>query len=290
MFILYDFFLAPFLEFSFMKRALVTSFILSIGCTPVGILLVLRRMSLLGDALSHAILPGVAIGFLISGLSLWVMSIGGFIAGLIVAFLSGMISRKTNLKEDATFAAFFIISLGLGVMIVSLKGSNVDLMHVLFGSILGIDDIALCMIAVIASLTLIVFSIIYRALIMECFDPHFLSSIKGRGEIYHACFLIIVVVNLVGAFQTLGTLMALGLLMLPSITASLWKRTIGSMLIISLIISLSASYLGLLASFHLSIPSGPSIILVIGIYYLFSLFFGKQGGILKSVYKHKAHK
>src|SRR4051812_35434341 len=116
---LYDIFLAPFIEFDFMARALVAALALAMGCAPVGVLLVLRRMSLVGDTMSHAVLPGAAVGFLVSGFSLPAISLGGFAAGLAVALLAGMTTRLTDLREDASFASFYLISLALGVLIVS---------------------------------------------------------------------------------------------------------------------------------------------------------------------------
>src|SRR6201981_3065100 len=129
--------LAPFWEFGFMRRALVGCLALALGCGPIGPILVIRRMSLMGDALSHAVLPGAALGFIFAGLSLPAMSFGGVVAGLVVALLSGIVTRLTPLREDASFAAFYLISLALGVLLVSTHGSNVDLLHLLFGSILA---------------------------------------------------------------------------------------------------------------------------------------------------------
>ncbi len=137
---LYDFLLAPFVDYGFMRRALVACLALGIGSGPVGVLLMLRRMSLVGDAMSHAILPGAAVGFLFAGLSLPAMGLGGLVAGLAVALLSGFVSRTTVLREDASFASFYLASLASGVLLVSLRGSNIDLLHVLFGTILAIDD------------------------------------------------------------------------------------------------------------------------------------------------------
>ena len=174
----FELFIEPFTEFEFMRRALVASLALSLGCGPVGIILVLRRMSLIGDAPSHAVLPGAAIGFMISGLSLLAMSIGGFIAGLSVALLSGFVSRLTPQREDASFAAFYLISLALGVLIVSERGSNVDLMHVLFGTILAIDNESLFLVVTIASVTLITFAFLGRGLVLESFDKFY----KSRNE------------------------------------------------------------------------------------------------------------
>jgi zinc/manganese transport system permease protein len=193
-----------------MRRALVACLCLGLGSGPIGVFLMLRRMSLVGDAMSHAILPGAAIGYLVAGsLSLTAMGIGGLVAGLAVALLSGAVSRVTVLQEDASFASFYLASLALGVLIVSLRGSNIDLLHVLFGTILAIDAPALYQIGAITTLTLVL-AMIYRPLIVECFDPSFLRAIGGRGPVYHFLFLLLVVLNLVASFQALGTLMAVG--------------------------------------------------------------------------------
>ncbi|WP_274872328.1 metal ABC transporter permease, partial [Serratia marcescens] len=155
----------PFLSFGFMRRALMACLALSLSAAPLGVFLLLRRMSLVGDALSHAVLPGAAIGYLISGMSLVAMGVGGFIAGLAVAMLSGLVSRRTPLKEDASFAGFYLGSLALGVTLVSLRGSSVDLLHVLFGSILAVDAQAMLMVGAIASVSLLALAALYRALV-----------------------------------------------------------------------------------------------------------------------------
>ena len=137
---IYDALIAPFTEFEFMRRALAAAIALALGGAPIGVFLMLRRMSLVGDAMAHAILPGAAIGFLLSGLNLFAMTIGGLIAGFAVAILAGVVARTTELKEDASLATFYLVSLALGVTIVSIKGTNIDLLHVLFGNILAMDD------------------------------------------------------------------------------------------------------------------------------------------------------
>ena len=175
----------PFIEFSFMRRALVGCLALSLSAPPIGVFLMLRRMSLMGDAMSHAILPGAAIGYLLAGLSLFAMSLGGFAAGLAVALAAGFVARSTVLREDASLAAFYLVSLALGVMIVSIRGSNVDLLHVLFGTVLALDDAALILVGAIATLSLAVLAVIYRPLVLECFDPQYLRSVSAL-ELAHA--------------------------------------------------------------------------------------------------------
>ena len=267
----------PFVEFGFMRRALVACLAISVGSGPVGVLLVLRRMSLVGDALSHAVLPGAAIGFMIAGLSLVVMSLGGFIAGLVVAILSGLVARVTPQREDASFAAFYLISLALGVLIVSTHGSNVDLMHVLFGTILAVDDASLLLIVSIATLTLFTLAVIGRGLIVECFDPGFLRAVGGPGAIVHFVFLTLVVMNLVAGFHALGTLMAVGLMMLPAVVARFWVGEVATLAATSSVVAFASGYAGLLLSYHADLPSGPAIILVAGGVYVVSVVAGPRG-------------
>ena len=278
---LFDLTAGPFLEFAFMRRALAACLALSLGCGPVGVLLVLRRMSLMGDAMSHAVLPGAAIGFLAAGLSLWAMGIGGFLAGLAVALLAGLVSRVTALREDASFAAFYLISLAGGVLIVSLRGSNVDLMHVLFGTILAVDDAGLLLVAGIATVTLLTLALLYRPMVLECFDSGFLRAVGGAGgrlgAACHLVFLVLVVLNLVGGFQALGTLMAVGLMMLPAVSARLWHAMLPAQLLNSALQAMAAGYAGLLLSFHFDLPSGPVIIMCAGALYGASLLCAPQG-------------
>ena len=266
-----------------MRRALLGCIAISVGATPVGLFLMLRRMSLTGDAMAHAILPGAAIGYLISGLSLGAMTIGGLIAGMTVALLSGFVTRVTALREDASLAAFYLISLALGVLIVSTRGSNVDLMHVLFGTVLALDDATLIMLCSIASLSVLVLAGVFRPLVLECADPQFLRSVSGLSAITHLTFLALVVLNLVGGFHALGTLMAVGIMILPAATAKFWASTIGGLLAAAVITATLSSFCGLLLSYHFSLPSGPAIILVAGIAYVLSIVVGPVGGLVARI-------
>ena len=200
----YAIFIAPFAEFAFMQRALIGVLLLSLSSSPVGVFLMLRRMSLTGDAMSHAILPGVATGFLLFGLDILPMTLGGLAAGIIVALGAGLISRATVQHEDASLAAFYLMSLALGVLIVSLRGSTVDLMHVLFGSVLGLNDAAMTAITIITVLSLIILAVFWRALVAECLDPLFLRSVSRLGPVVHFVFLGAVVLNLVGGYLALA--------------------------------------------------------------------------------------
>jgi zinc/manganese transport system permease protein len=285
---LYDAALAPFAEFGFMRRALVGCLALALSCGPIGTILVIRRMSLMGDALSHAVLPGAALGFITAGLSLPAMSLGGIVAGLVVALLSGLVTRLTPLREDASFAGFYLISLALGVLLVSIHGSNVDLLRLLFGSILAVDDAALILIGGIATASLLLLAVIYRPLVVECFDPGFLRAVGGRGGLVHTLFLALVVFNLVAGFQALGTLMAVGLMMLPAAAARFWVRELWSLSAASGALALGSGFVGLLVSYHLDLPSGPAIVLVAGLGYLVSVALGPRDS-LRALYVRRSH-
>jgi zinc/manganese transport system permease protein len=276
---MYEIFIAPFAEFDFMRRALVGMLALSLGAAPIGVFLMLRRMSLTGDAMAHAILPGAALGFLVAGFDLFAMTVGGIIAGFAVAIGAGVVARVTELKEDASLAAFYLVSLALGVLIVSLRGSNIDLLHVLFGSVLALDDATLILLAVFATVTLLVLAVAWRPLVLECVDPGFLRSVSGTGAPVHIAFMALVVLNLVGGFHALGTLLAVGIMMLPAVVARFWATDLTRMIVISVGVAFLSGYGGLLISYHLGLPSGPAIILVAGVIYLVSLLLGPVGGL-----------
>ncbi|WP_279599107.1 metal ABC transporter permease [Methylobacterium sp. J-076] len=264
-----------------MRRALAGCLALSVSAPPVGVFLMLRRMSLMSDAMSHAILPGAAAGFLVAGLSLPAMTLGGLVAGLAVALLAGAVTRTTVLREDASLAAFYLISLAGGVLLVSLRGSQVDLMHFLFGSVLALDDPALILLGGICTLTLAVLALIYRPLVMECVDPLFLRSVSRAGGPVHFAFLGLVVVNLVGGFQALGTLLAVGLMLLPAVAARFWARELGGTMGAAVAIAALASFSGLSLSYRFDLPSGPAIVLAAGALYVASMLVGPQGGLLR---------
>lgn len=281
---IYDALIGPFAEFEFMRRALAAVIALSLAGAPIGVFLMLRRMSLVGDAMAHAILPGAAVGFLLSGLNLFAMTAGGLIAGFTVAILAGVVSRSTGLKEDASLATFYLASLALGVTIVSIKGTNIDLLHVLFGNILAMDDQTLLVVAFNATVTLLVLAVIYRPLVIESVDPLFLRTVSRAGGPAHLAFLALVVINLVNGFQALGTLLAVGLMILPAGIARFWSRDLTVMICIAVVAAGVSGYAGLVLSFQSRVPSGPAIILVATALYAVSVLFGSVGGLMRQMF------
>lgn len=271
--------LDPWLLNPFMRRALAISVAVSFSSAPLGYFLHLRRMALIGDALSHAVLPGAALGFILGGLTLPALYLGGLIAGILVAFLAAAVSQATQTREDSSLATFYLISLALGVILISSTGTSVDLMHFLFGSLLSADVNAVLLVSGISSVILLLIALFGRLILLETIDPEFMASVGVSARKTHLFFLALVVLGLVSAFQALGTLLAVGLMMIPSATGRLLKQSLWGGIVASVFVAIFSSVLGLLTSYHFGLPSGPAIVLAAGGFYLLALFFAPQTGV-----------
>ena len=270
--------LSEMFNYAFMRRAFVVTSILSASVAPVGAFLVLRRLSLAGEAMAHAITPGVVIGFVTAGLSVMSLLFGGLIAGLGVAVLTAYLARNTILRSDASLASLYLIALAIGIFILSAAGSAVPLKSFLFGSILGVDDASIILVGGVATVTLVTFAFILRPLIMSTCDPVFFESQVKRPWIVDQGFMFLLVLNLLAAFKTLGTLMAVGLMILPATAARYWSGTITAQLGLGFICSLLSCWLGLTLSYVLpETPSGPAIVLVAGAIFVLSALLGQLG-------------
>jgi zinc/manganese transport system permease protein len=269
----------PFAEFAFLRRALLGGLALACSAAPLGVFLMLRRMSLIGDAIAHGILPGAALGFWLFGLSLPALTAGGLVAGLGMAMLAAWVTRRTGLREDTSLAALYPISLASGVLLLGLAGRKLDLMHLLFGSALAVDLPTLHGMLSVAAISLIVLLLIYRPLALDSLDPLFLRSVSRIGPLVHGLFLALVVLNLVMGFQAIGALMVVGLMMLPAAAARFWSRHLPHLLLLAALIGATSVWLGLLLSYHADLPSGPCIVLLAGLAYLISVIAGPVHGL-----------
>jgi zinc/manganese transport system permease protein len=285
--LLYDLLIAPFAEFGFLRRAVVGCLALSVAAPPLGVFLMLRRMSLTADVLAHGILPGVAAGFILAGLSVTAMSLGGLVAGLVVTLGAGALSRATGGREDSALAALYLVALALGVTMVSASAGSLELTHLLFGSVLGVDDPALLMMAGVATLTLIALSFAWRPLVLECFDPSFAAAEGARGGAWHLLFMALVVLNVLAAFQAMGTMMAVGLMMLPAVASRHWARGVGGMAYAASGIAILASVAGILVSYHLDVPTGPAVVLSAGAAWVASVVAGPVDGVLPRMLRRR---
>jgi zinc/manganese transport system permease protein len=280
---MHDIFVAPF-ALGFMRRALAGCLALSVAGPPLGVFLVLRRMSLMSDVLQHGVLPGIAVGAMLAGVSLWAMGLGGIAAGLAVALLAGWLARRTGGREDSQLAGVYLLALASGVAIISLQ-RGVDLTHLLFGSVLAVDDATLFAMAGAASLTLLALAVIWRPLILESLDPGFMTATGGHGGIWHLTFLALVVVCVVSGFVALGTLMSVGLMMLPAIAARHWSNLLAGQIRAAVLLAVIASVGGLLLSYNLDLPAGPAIVATAGILWLLSLALGPHASLLRGASK-----
>jgi zinc/manganese transport system permease protein len=226
---------------------------------------------------------------MVAGLSLGAMALGGVLAGMLVAGISAAVSRFTTIKEDASLAAIYLVALALGVTLISANGTQLDLLHILFGSALGVDQDGLLLVAGVSTVSVLGMAWMYRALVLETFDPIFLNASRrtgwggwsglghGGAWVWHQAFLMLVVVNLVAGFQTLGTLMAVGLMMLPAVSARLWHDTLPAQLMNASLQAALSGVAGLLLSYHFDTPSGPTIIGCAGALYGASLLLAPNG-------------
>ena len=289
-----EFLFDPFLHSDAMKRALAASLAVAIAGAPLGVMLIIRRMALAGDVLTHTLLPGVAMAFLLAGQSPVVMILGGTLSGLIAVYLSMFVSRTTILHEDTSLATFYVLSLASGILLLSAGTNNADgefaeeLLHILFGNAMEIDQLTLLTIASISTGSIIVLALIYRLLVIESFDPVFLRSVGGRGAWVHLVFMTLVVLNLIAGATTIGTMMAIGLMTVPAAAARMWTQDLGVAIACAIGIATLSSVMGLLVGYHLTLPPGPTIIMIAGVLFVLSVLFGRQNGLIQR-FRHPTH-
>jgi zinc/manganese transport system permease protein len=215
------------------------------------------------------VMPGAAVGFLYAGPSPEWLSLGGLASGLVVAALAGLITSE-RARRDAGLVAFYLVALSLGVVLVAWRGSNVDVMRVLFGTVLAIDQRALLQIATVSTVIVLAIAALYRPLAVGAFDPAFLRAVGKRAP-YGAVFPALVVLALVASFQAFGTLMAVGPVLLPAAAARCWGLGVAGSMALATGFGLAASVAGLLVSYHGNVPSGPAIVLAAGLLFGVSL-------------------
>jgi zinc/manganese transport system permease protein len=265
-------------SYGFMQRGLISAALLGLSGGLLGCVLILRRLALMGDALSHSLLPGVAAAWLLFGANTAALFAGALMAGLLTALGSGLISRLTRVKEDAAFGSLFVLFFGVGIALISRLPTRLNLEHFLFGNILGVgtDDLRIAAGASIA--TAVVFAVFHRAILLETFDPVFHRATGGRGDAVHFGLLALTVVNLVAALQTMGMVLALGLFLLPAVSAYLWCDSFGRMLALSVVFAVAGSAAGILVSYHAGLASGAAIVLCLGLVFLASALASPRYG------------
>ncbi|SAN84081.1 metal ABC transporter permease [Staphylococcus aureus] len=257
--------------YQFLNRALITSIIVGIVCGTVGSLIVLRGLSLMGDAMSHAVLPGVALSFLF-GIPMFV---GALITGMIASIFIGYITSSSKTKPDAAIGISFTAFLASGIIIISLINTTTDLYHILFGNLLAITNSAFLTTIVIGSIVLILIIIFYRPLMISTFDPTFSRMSGLNTTLLHYFVMLLLSLVTVASIQTVGIILVVALLITPASTAFLISKKLYSMMSIASLISVISSIVGLYYSYIYNIPSGATIVLCTFVIYIITLFFTK---------------
>ncbi|HDI0778704.1 TPA: metal ABC transporter permease [Staphylococcus aureus] len=257
--------------YQFLNRALITSIIVGIVCGTVGSLIVLRGLSLMGDAMSHAVLPGVALSFLF-GIPMFVCAL---ITGMIASIFIGYITSSSKTKPDAAIGISFTAFLASGIIIISLINTTTDLYHILFGNLLAITNSAFLTTIVIGSIVLILIIIFYRPLMISTFDPTFSRMSGLNTTLLHYFVMLLLSLVTVASIQTVGIILVVALLITPASTAFLISKKLYSMMIIASLISVISSIVGLYYSYIYNIPSGATIVLCTFVIYIITLFFTK---------------
>jgi manganese/iron transport system permease protein len=270
-----DWILQP-LSYAFMVRGLLASLMVGILCAVIGCYIVLRSMAFLGDALAHAILPGVAIAYLLGANLL----VGALIAAVIVALGIGYFTRSGAIKEDTAIGILFAAALSLGVALIStIRTYAVDLSHILFGNVLGVSNGNLLLTLVITVLVLATILVLYRPFMVISFDPVLASTLRFPLDLLRNLLLILLALTIVVSLQTVGIGLVAAMLVTPAATAFLLTRRLPSMMVVSAVIGAVSSIAGLYLSYYANIASGAAVVLVATLFFLLAFFFAPQRGI-----------
>lgn len=263
------------LSYAFMQRGLMAAILVGIVCAVIGCYVVLRGMAFMGDALSHSILPGVAIAYLLNGNLL----VGALVAAVIVALLIGFFSRRGGMKEDTAIGILFAAALSLGVALISsIRTYAMDLSHILFGNILGVSASDLLMIGILAVIVLGTVIVLYRPFLVVSFDPVLAQTLRLNSNFYRNLILVLLSVTIVISLQTVGIGLVSAMLVTPGATAYLLTKRLPSMMIVSAALGIISSVVGLYLSYYLNIASGAAIVLVATAIFLLTFFFAPQRG------------
>ena len=277
---LLNFFLEP-LSYPFMVRGMAAAVIVGIVCALVGSYVILRGMAFFGDALAHAILPGVAIGYLISGAASASLFWWGLVTAILTAVGIGAISRGAQLKEDTAIGIVFAGMFALGIALIStMRSYTVDLVHLLFGNVLGVTTASLLLTAVFGGLVVLIIIAFYKEFLVISFDPVLAETLRLPTEALRYLLLMLIAVTIVVSLQTVGVALMLAMLVTPAATAYLLTRRLPTMMAVAALIGAISGVVGLYLSYYISIASGAAIVLVCtGIFLVVALFAPQRGWV-----------
>ncbi len=271
-----SFLLEP-LQYAFMTRAFAASVIVGVLCAVMGTYVVLRGMAFLGDAMAHAILPGVAIAYILQGNLL----LGALAAALLIAIGIGLLSRQGAIKEDTAIGILFAAALSLGVALISsMKSYAVDLGHILFGDVLGVSPADLILTAALALVVLATVILLYKPFVVISFDPVLAATMRLPADLLRMLMLVLLALTVVISLQTVGVGLAAAMLITPAATAYLLTRRLLPMMLLAAVLGALSSIVGLYVSYYVNIVSGAAIVLSATLFFLLAWLFNSRTGVL----------
>jgi ABC-type Mn2+/Zn2+ transport system permease subunit/Mn-dependent DtxR family transcriptional regulator len=279
-------------QYEFIQRALIASVTIGISCGLIGTYIMLRRMSLIGDALAHAVLPGVVVSFMVAGKSEIALFIGAVVSGILTVLLIGFVNRNSKIKEDTSIGIIFTGAFALGILLVSqLKQVHIDLSSYLFGDVLGVSsgDITLSLIIMVVIILCII--LFYKQLLLTSFDPTMALTIGISTTLVHYMLMTLLSMSIVAGLQSVGVILIIAMLITPPATAYLLSTSLKKILILSSLFGMISAVIGLYLSYHFNFASGASIVLVaVALFLLAFLFSPKEGVVTKLVRRRETSK
>jgi manganese/iron transport system permease protein len=270
------------LGYAFMVRGLIAALFVGVVCAVLGTYVVLRGMALFGHALAHAILPGVALGYLLGGGNRIWLAIGGLIAGVLTAMGIGAVS-KMGVKEDTATGVIFVSMFALGIALIStVRNYTTDLTHFLFGDVLGVSSGDLWLITIFGGLVILAIVAFYKELLVLSFDPLLAHTLRIPANFLNYLLLVLIAITIVLSLQTVGIALMSAMLVSPAAAAYLLTRRLPVMMALAAIIGAVSSVIGLYLSFYVNVASGPAIVLVSSLIFLLAFILSPQQGLLKA--------
>jgi manganese/iron transport system permease protein len=272
------------LAYAFMQRGLLASLIVGVLCAVIGCYVVLRSMAFIGDAMAHAILPGVAVAYILGGN----LIIGALVAAIAVALSIGFFSRQGDIKEDTAIGIMFAAALSLGVLLIStIRTYAVDLTHILFGNVLGVSANDLLLTAVLSLIVLGTIVALYKEFLVVSFDPILAATLRLPAELLRNLLLVLLALTIVVSMQTVGVGLVSAMLVTPGATAYLLTRRLSAMMLISALIGAISSIAGLYLSYYLNVASGAAVVLTATVIFILVFAFSPGRGALWAAFRKR---
>ena len=272
-------FLDGLINYHFLQNALISALVIGITCGAVGTFIILRSLSLMGDAISHAVLPGVALSFML-GINFF---IGAIVFGLLASFIISFIKENSVIKGDTAIGITFSSFLALGVILIGLANSSTDLFHILFGNILAVQDSDLWLTLGISGLVLGLIGLFFKGLLLTSFDPVLAKTMGINVNFYHYLLMGMLTLVSVTAMQSVGTILIVAMLITPAATAYLFTSSLKSMMLLASTLGALTSVLGLFLGYSFNIAAGSSIVLTSTIIFLVSFFLSPKQTVVKKI-------